>query len=947
MAFNPLTMSSRLLIPVTPVSKLDLLKKKWFAFPDVSKILLEALSHSGFGDPKKWKEADADIIEALLDEALRLGPRLEKPSWFYDLQRAIGLARFSASLEQTVFLNEMLIKLTRGPVVPKYPEPDIVIRDPAPVSQDVEAPASTPENSPDESSTVSNPVEMEEDPPNPIPVPTPQSEDMETEEAAIPNQPPLPSPPIVDEVEDMTVGVEDLSIVEDASEQHQSSAGEPAPDITSSVGNRDDESREESREADLQDLSAGLGAAGGSAIAALGSGLIPAATVATAYPRPDQFLRDYLARYDQMYPSGSRYPPRWEQLKSLYDKGMTVKEVWDLLNKNSNNSNLQAKDTDKKQTAPSSPSAPQESAAAMASGDKSGVNPSGGSAPLSATVWASGAQFEADHVITHMSRTVFIPFQQAHRYEPIVWRGRRTADGWLSFWPDHPVIGYKTPWFYLDVNAINRHFSPGEWQEVLERYGSIVPESMEIILSDFCIKDVSVVDGKTTVTDSSTGGVCVFVDDGYKFPYVLGHSQNTLPGPLPTDIYSPPQYAYLTTGKKTKVAAYASGEGPMPMDSIAIPSQETAFYVLENSFYTIQRAGGGFAHSYNFPSLKPISLEGFSQHWMLMDNPLYPSRLWVPEKVGGASKWGAVKNDDYGKKPLNWMPGPNIPSHTIEQSDQAGQRVELDRDVEGQKVWTGTSFGSRPENRWSMRPLGVNQPYAYDAYEDETDKIVTVDAIGYGTAKASAALGQDTGEVPENASVGRVPDDTECNKQGGGGNHLFQVKSLAHNNFTEQMKNQTVPLMPGSVWQNRALHYESQIWAKIPNVDGEFMCERPALGGWGMHDPPPQIFMKMQPVPAPKSLNSTTEAGFPSEHYLHQYAYCVMTVRMRWKTTTRTGPTRWNPQPTFGPPEATDHIPYILYDRLSTIHKTRGQFTNAYYEEPESVWTARGRVRHL
>lgn len=557
--------------------------------------------------------------------------------------------------------------------------------------------------------------------------------------------------------------------------------------------------------------------------------------------------------------------------------------------------------------------------------EDSAVSGAGGDG-IGPALWAQGASFTGDAVTCFMTRRCYLPFDEDPSYRVISHNGLDFASLSERFTVQgtHAILGYVTPWHYVDYNNISLFFSPAEFQYLLENYEQICPKGMTSVISDLVIKDVTIQDGKTQVTDSGTGGVAIFADTTYEYPYVIGNGQKTLPSDIPMQVYELPKYAYLTCGKKTSVG-HTGG---------TLPTGDTDFYMLEHSIFKIFKTGDHFVSSYEFPSLRPRSLVGASQHFFMMQNPAYDYALDVLEKVGTTGRWTSLDKDHFNERPQNYFPGPRIPSHRATEGDH-GMSAEL------QRVDTGTSIGDGWYSRYSFRPMPSCQAYSHSDTRDPDSDIphVSVDAVAHGQ--------QDESPRPANSKqtthpykMGRLPNDIEMAKQlQGVEDTVFLAQQLAGKDLKQA---QIVPLMPGSVWNERALHYESQIWTKIPNLDKHFMADHPALGGWGVESPPPQIFIKMMPTPAPSA-----EAGKNGTGTLHQYAIFNLTVKFTFQLKRRSLAGRWNPQPPVYPPSAQGHMPYVLYDNGQLQGVSSETQAKNGYERSAELWTAKARVKHL
>nr|AIU95084.1 VP2 [Seal parvovirus] len=554
----------------------------------------------------------------------------------------------------------------------------------------------------------------------------------------------------------------------------------------------------------------------------------------------------------------------------------------------------------------------------------------GGGAPAGPTIWSNESAFEGGKVISTMSRQVIIPFDPQQRYKPFSLPSG-TAGGEHSYAAtlSHPIIGYETPWRYLDLNCAELWFSPSEWQRLLESSGGIRPKSMEIFISNIVIKDVAKTsNNETQVTDSASGALAIFTDETYDYPYVLGNGQDSLPSPLPFIPYMPPKYAYLTIGQK-------SGHTGVP--HFVLPTEETSFYILEQSTYLTLKQGMSYSHKYSFPGNLPWkSFYGPGQNWLTMGNPLLDSRYFALTALGSQAQWRRIGKNEYGRMPQNWQPGPLTVTHVGEDGWHGGSD-------EGQAVFTGTSVGQTVSERWSLRPGPSSQAFSWeDKHNPDRDRNfkVSVDALALGT--------QHSGKVQWESA--RLPDDKHLLRTLQTPDHYtFSVKTSPKNNrfFSEQYPDDRA-LMPGSIWNERQWNLEDQIWAKIPETDHHFMTSTPAMGGWGMEKPPPQTFFKIIPQYAEISENDIGDPGVDTVLPLvHQYAQFTLSARFEWETQPRVNDARWNPQPPIQPPAGSRHIPYVPFENSYLMTK-HGIFNGQVgYDKSARLWGCKGRVKNL
>ncbi|AEX38016.1 unnamed protein product [Artibeus jamaicensis parvovirus 1] len=501
--------------------------------------------------------------------------------------------------------------------------------------------------------------------------------------------------------------------------------------------------------------------------------------------------------------------------------------------------------------------APPENASVAAGGGMSGDtevdHSAGGSGGVAGSLWEGGAKFSANKVETCVSKTVCVLPYNNHQYDAIKSEGQNRG---LSY------FGYKTPWGYLDYNQMNVHFSPSEFQRLLENYDAIRPASICYSIKHLTIKDVNIAtDSSTTITDSATGGLCIMEDTGYNLPYVIGNMQQTVPDALPGSLYYPPNYAYLTVNHR-----------------VSTLNNQRAFYVLEHGNFAILTTGAEQTFTYTFPELPMKSLNTHCQNPHQMNNPLYS---YVLKKRTASGEWQNIAKDDYANKGSNFLPGPKMNStadHTVYFRTGTEKRLLPPLNTVPWREARNSADGL------TYLPGSKQPPADYNLELADGDQ---TDSLYY--------------------------EKTASNTQG--------------KNYSVTL----IPTLPSMVWDTRSLYYEQQIWAKIPDMDKSFMPE-PLFGGWGMHNPPPQILLKVYPMPA---YNTTATAG---KSYLKQYATFILTVKMTWDVKPRSDHLRWNPQPAVQPP---------TFKGTSVCYTMDTNGSSSYYVEPDRGWTTRFRVKNL
>lgn len=465
------------------------------------------------------------------------------------------------------------------------------------------------------------------------------------------------------------------------------------------------------------------------------------------------------------------------------------------------------------------------------------------------SVWMDG------RVITKSTRTWSLPTYNNHLYQQIQSTG--TGDG--------TYFGYSTPWGYFDFNRFHCHFSPRDWQRLINNHWGIRPKRLNFKLFNIQVKEVTSNDNVTTIANNLTSTVQVFADTDYQLPYVLGNAHEGCLPPFPADVFMLPQYGYLTLNNNPSAQGAAS---------LALP--QSAFYCLEYFPSQMLRTGNNYTFSYEFESVPFHSMFMHNQSLDRLMNPLVDQYLWYLDATNNNTftfkKAGAKNFPEYYR---NWIPGP-------------GQRVQQwSKTASENSQQTGTWQSA---NKWvlmgreSKMAPGIAQP-AKDGYFTNGGQLVFANNNITGSSVGN------TNSIPNNLLVTQEDELRPTNPNSGD-----KWGSVANN----QQNQQNPPTMsadldahvfPGMVWQDRDIYLQGPIWAKIPETDGHFHPS-PLMGGFGLKNPPPQILIKNTPVPAnpPPTFSAQRINSF-----ITQYSTGQVTVEIEWELR-KENSKRWNPE---------------------------------------------------
>nr|AWW87409.1 VP1 capsid [Bat adeno-associated virus] len=465
------------------------------------------------------------------------------------------------------------------------------------------------------------------------------------------------------------------------------------------------------------------------------------------------------------------------------------------------------------------------------------------------SVWMDGA------VITKSTRTWSLPAYNNHLYRQIQSSG--TGDG--------TYFGYSTPWGYFDFNRFHCHFSPRDWQRLINNHWGIRPKRLHFKLFNIQVKEVTTTDGTTTIANNLTSTIQVFADTEYQLPYVLGNAHEGCLPPFPADVFMLPQYAYLTLNAN-----------PTSQSAAALSLPQSAFYCLEYFPSQMLRTGNNFSFSYEFEKLPFHSMFMHSQSLDRLMNPLIDQYLWYLNATTGNNlsfnKAGAKNFPEYFR---NWLPGP-------------GQRVQQWSTIGTQNnAQTGTWASA---NKWilmgrsSKMAPGLAQPVRNaQTVTNGSQLIFNNETIKGSTATASTVH---SGLLVTNESETAPTNPNSATKWG-----VMTDNQQTTSTTPTVSDDLEAHVFPGMVWQDRDIYLQGPIWAKIPETDGHFHPS-PLMGGFGLKNPPPQILVKNTPVPA---VPPTTFTPQKVNSFITQYSTGQVTVEIEWELRKEKSK-RWNPE---------------------------------------------------
>nr|AAZ79674.1 VP3 capsid [Mouse adeno-associated virus 1] len=459
--------------------------------------------------------------------------------------------------------------------------------------------------------------------------------------------------------------------------------------------------------------------------------------------------------------------------------------------------------------------------------------------------WHCDSTWLDNCVITRTTRTWNLPTYNNHIYK----RLNGTTSG------DQSYFGFSTPWGYFDFNRFHCHFSPRDWQRLINNNWGLRPKSLRFKIFNIQVKEVTTQDSTKIISNNLTSTVQVFADTEYQLPYVIGSAHEGCLPPFPADVFMLPQYGYCTRQD-------GNSNNPTP---------RSAFYCLEYFPSKMLRTGNSFEFTYNFEKVPFHSMWAHNQSLDRLMNPLIDQYLYyldVTSSTGFTYQKGVHTN--LPEQERNWLPGPGIRN----------------------QAWFNSATGNNPlTGTWQYSNKYVLENRASKIAPGPAMGIESTKFDGNGIIFSKEYITNVNTANPNQVNITRETEINSTNPLAGGS--LGAHANNSQNTTTAPTLDHTnvMGVFPGSVWQDRDIYLQGQIWAKIPHTDGHFHPS-PLMGGFGLKNPPPQILIKNTPVPAdpPTEFNANKISSF-----ITQYSTGQVTVEMEWELQKETSK-RWNPE---------------------------------------------------
>ena len=529
---------------------------------------------------------------------------------------------------------------------------------------------------------------------------------------------------------------------------------------------------------------------------------------------------------------------------------------------------------------------------AAPSGLGTGTMASGGGAPMAdnnegadgvgnaSGNWHCDSTWLGDRVITTSTRTWALPTYNNHLYKQI-------SSSQAGANNDNHYFGYSTPWGYFDFNRFHCHFSPRDWQRLINNNWGFRPKRLNFKLFNIQVKEVTETEGTKTIANNLTSTVQVFADSEYQLPYVLGSAHQGCFPPFPADVFMVPQYGYLTLNNGSQAMGRSS------------------FYCLEYFPSQMLRTGNNFTFSYTFEDVPFHSSYAHSQSLDRLMNPLIDQYLYYLSKTNGGLGFSQAGPNSMRDQSRNWLPGPCFRQQRISTVPTQNNNGEFS--------WTGAT-----KYHLNGRNSAMNPGPAMASHKDDEHRFFPQNGVlifgKQGADKTNAVL--DRVIVTDEEEI-RSTNPVATEEYGFVATSLQSSTEVAE---TERVNAQGI--LPGMVWQDRDVYLQGPIWAKIPYTDGHFHPS-PLMGGFGLKHPPPQILIKNTPVPSnppetfsPAKLNS----------FITQYSTGQVSVEIEWELQ-KENSKRWNPE-----------VQYTSnYNKSVNVDFTVDN--NGVYSEPRTIGT--------
>ncbi|ASC49301.1 VP2 [Dromedary camel bocaparvovirus 1] len=482
--------------------------------------------------------------------------------------------------------------------------------------------------------------------------------------------------------------------------------------------------------------------------------------------------------------------------------------------------------------------APQEAAAGSRAGAGGGpANAGTGGVGMSTGQWIGGGIITPTRFVTRNTRQWWCEIKNEHKYK------RYDAGTGARFY------GFSTPWSYFNFNQYNGHFSPKEWQTLLNIAKRFRPVRMHVKVYNIQIKQIvdnSGSGGNTLFQNDLTAGLHIFCDGEHAFPYTQNPwDRGTMPE-LPTEPWELQQYAYVTCPYE---AIDDTQTNNYERDFLA----QEPFYMLENADHMIVRTGEAVEFHHEFSCGWVDNTRSAQTPASMSMNPIILSK----------EVFRATYNHD---------------THNV-----------LAKENQKSGYWKGG-----PGRNSNQTAVPNNDPKYAISSEYSYYKTQHMHESGTTTLLESGiGVGPPTGALPaenEKDKVWFCPYDhpttahampIEPSTTGTRNNMTYYVDSSG-----QPQKYEPVWMAPNQAWDSVNITRYNPIWVKTPRVDRMTMVDT-RDGTIPMAHPPGTIYMKLAYIPVPGTSHP--------EDYLNVYATGNVSVEIEWEYETHFNK-NWRPE---------------------------------------------------
>lgn len=479
---------------------------------------------------------------------------------------------------------------------------------------------------------------------------------------------------------------------------------------------------------------------------------------------------------------------------------------------------------------PTAAEQPADMARSGGGGSMGGGGKGGAGVGYSTGGWTGGSVFTDDLVVTKNTRQFLCDIKNQHLYKI---ENLNAGENSVA------QVAVTTPWSYFNFNQYSSHFSPHDWQHLINDYERFRPAAMRVRIYNLQIKQI-VTDGAqgNLYNNDLTAGLHIMCDGDHKYPYVQHPWDDNCMPEMPNEIWKLSQYAYLQR-------PYANTNDAAAVASEMEFLRGAPLYILENTDHQVLRTGEATEFNFTFNCEWVENNISYLQPQM-MYNPLTATRLLIRQTdPNQATKFPAAL------KPSNWYAGPGLLKTASNRNTANGQasgpiltRVDTNNNVANENA-NVASYSTWP----------------------------TFGALAAGNTQRN--IHYQTGEGQDQATLW-YKDRHTCTRE-------YYVNEMTNAQGALTQKTEWW-MLPNQVWDSAPISRFNSIWLKVPRVNRRTMIDTQD-GTIPMEHPPGTIFMKLAKIPVPGDGDS----------YLTIYATGQVSCEVAWEVKKR-GTKNWRPE---------------------------------------------------